>query len=346
MNSILHILQQLPDFAKYIYNYNNNNNNNNNIIYQLHLLFKNSLDNNDAVIIPTSFKKIIGDKNNMWNEFNHQDSQEFLIFLLSELEKELGLNYEIIYGTFFNNNYNENLIINNILNENNIYNNLFLLNTYIYEHKIFSKEYSIISQIFNGIIENSKKCKCCFTITFRYEEFITLSLTIPIKNNYDNNQYTLYDCLDNLINETQLDNDNLILCDFCGLSNKSFTKSLIWKPPKILILHIKRFITNNYGMITNKLTNNINYPIELNIEKYINIYSPYKNNHNYTLVGINIHNSLGSNNNINAGHYISYVKNIINNNWYIYNDEYPIIHIKNLNNLQNSNSYLLFYLLK
>jgi len=43
------------------------------------------------------------------------------------------------------------------------------------------------------------------------------------------------------------------------------------------------------------------------------------------------------------GHYISFVKNIINNKWYVYNDSNQPIQINKLNDLQNENAYLLFY---
>jgi uncharacterized UBP type Zn finger protein len=47
-------------------------------------------------------------------------------------------------------------------------------------------------------------------------------------------------------------------------------------------------------------------------------------------------------NNINFGHYISCVKNRYDNKWYIFDDNN--VYNANIDNIINSNSYLLFYL--
>ena len=57
------------------------------------------------------------------------------------------------------------------------------------------------------------------------------------------------------------------------------------KTPKILVLHIKRFEINDYGIPVRKITNKVNYPIiNLDIEKYINKDSPFMKNLNITFL--------------------------------------------------------------
>jgi ubiquitin C-terminal hydrolase len=86
------------------------------------------------------------------------------------------------------------------------------------------------------------------------------------------------------------------------------------------------------------------YPItNLNLEKYFDPTSPYKTSSKYDLVGINIHQAFGYGGNINSGHYTSIVKNIMNNNWYLYNDANKIKEIYTKELLQDSDAYLLFY---
>ena len=330
--SILHILQQIPCFSNYLINntYLNSikNKYSNLLVNELYKLIKTSYENDNINITPVSFKKLIGKINPMWSEIQHQDSQEFLIFLISQLEEELGNPILFIPG--------KNLNYCN-LNINSIFIKMYGLQ-YLNKNQI--NDYSIIKQLFFGTLISNLKCKYCKTISPNFESFITVSLSLPIKNRHDN--LTLEECLDVFTNDELLDKDNMINCNICGLQNQSIKKILFWQTPKIMIFQLKRFIFNNYGEVTSKITNNIDYPIKnLNLSKYFHPDSPYKNNALYNLIGVNIHYSIG-NNNINAGHYVSLVKNHYDNHWYIFNDSYEP-ELKNDNELIDNNAYLLFY---
>jgi ubiquitin carboxyl-terminal hydrolase 4/11/15 len=147
-----------------------------------------------------------------------------------------------------------------------------------------------------------------------------------------------------LIKEEQLDDDNKMKCEMCGLNNRAHSQSLLWKTPKILVLHIKRFLVNSYGITSQKITNNVEYPItNLDLEKYFNPTSPFKKSSKYDLIGINIHQAFGYGGNINSGHYTSIVKNIMNNHWYLYNDANKLKLALTKEHLQDKNAYLLFY---
>jgi ubiquitin C-terminal hydrolase len=350
INSILHILQQLPIFSHYItqakfrdvliekinkLEQNNPILNKKDIlqefvVFELFKLFKISLETDDTIITPSTFKTLIGEKNDIWNEYKHQDSQEFFTFLISQLEEEVGTKCFYLPGLNYDTGYK-----NNILHS---LKNTIALDTWF---KFQLREYSPLKNMFNGLLQNNCKCMCCGTISSRYEPFITLPLSIPIKSINDiDKKYSIYDCLDHLILEEQLDIDNKINCDMCGLYNQGYNKIFLWQTPKILVIHIKRFLTN-----TEKITNSIEYPINnLDLSKYFDNDSLHKNNCTYNLVGINIHESIGYENNIDSGHYVSIIKNIINNNWYLYNDASPVKEIINEKDLQTNNAYMLFYM--
>ena len=354
MNSILHILQQLPIFmefisqAKFADTLNNKINkqvlNSNkdketilkeNVIFELFRFFKTSFENDDSSITPTTFKTLIGKKNDMWNEYNHQDSQEFFNFLISQLEEEIGIKCQFIPGLDIN-------INTNILSFNDSINNIIASNSWM---QFQYKEYSPLKNLFDGLIETNRKCMCCSSKTIRFEPFLTLGLSVPIKNQLDMiKSFDIYDCLDHMILEEQLDSDNKMNCELCGLKNQGYGKSLLWKTPKILVLHIKRFLINSFGLPSQKITNNINYPIKnLDLSKYFDSSSPFKSSSKYDLVGVNLHQAFGYGGNINSGHYTSLVKNIMNNNWYLYNDSNPLKMAYTKENLQNPNAYMLFY---
>ena len=325
INSILHILQQVPTFANFIYDFDfeiikKNSDINTFVIYELFRLFKTSIDNENSVITPTSFKNLIGEKNDMWNEFNHQDSQEFFSFLISQIKEEIGEKVKYI-PTLKSIDNDKSVIdaIDNIIATNAI-------TTYQ------SHDYSLLTELFDGLYKNTCCCSCCKSTNIKFEPFLTLAIDI-------NSNTNLYDCLDHVCETQQLDNHNKLTCGFCGLSNRAFKKTLFWKTPKVLVIHIKRF-----GVNDEKITTNINYPIkDLDLSNYIDPKSPYRLNCKYDLIGVNLHQSFGYFHGINAGHYTSLVKNMYNHKWYLYNDsEHPeLIHKKE--DLQDSNAYLLFY---
>ena len=127
------------------------------------------------------------------------------------------------------------------------------------------------------------------------------------------------------------------------LKNRGYKKTYIWKTPKILIIHIKRFIVNNFGIRAQKIINNVEYPLyDLDIKDYIHDKSPYKNNSIYNLIGVNLHQEF-SNLGTNSGHYTSLVKSRHDNNWYLYNDGREPVKLCKKEFIQNKNAYLLFY---
>jgi len=319
INSILHILQIIPNFTKYILSIKYNDRS---LMYELYKLLNASLHNNDLILNPVSFYKTIGSINKMWNELIYQDSQEFLSFLISKIQEEDYIyNYKDKDIVIISQKKINNISINPI---NNIKNIIGLNEWNNYENF----EYSPIKKIFNGILINNKICSFCKCCSNKYDIFITLQLSIPKSNN---DIFSIYDCLDHLIKYQKVDKNNLLLCNLCGFKNRNSYNSLLWKTPEILIIQIKRFNIDN-----SKIKNNIIYPKILNLYKYFDDNSPYINDSLYELIGINIH--IDFDNTINNGHYISIVKN--KNQWLLFDDSNDIIHV---NNIQHSGAYLLFY---
>ena len=323
MVSILHIIQQIEFFTNFLIK--DISKFNNNLTYQLARLLKTSLEHDNIVIGPKSFKQCAGKKNSLWVEIEQQDSQEFYNFLIGVLEEECGTPYTVIDRPGVNES-------------------LKLIGTeYIY--KAESKDYSIIKDIFIGYLISNIKCALCDSNSPNFEAFVTLPICIPVSRGSSvDTPYTLEQCLDNFISDEELSNDNQIECDSCKNKNQSIKKIQIWKPPKVLVFQLKRFITNSFGQQTAKIINPIVYPVEnFDISNYIHPESPYKNHVNkYNLLGVNIHKEIGFGS-INHGHYISYVKNIVDNEWYIFDDADELEKIDK-DSIQNRNAYLLFYI--
>jgi ubiquitin C-terminal hydrolase len=329
MNSILTILQQTPLFSDWIINLNfkpdllkkyKDKDINDSILYNFYTLLTTSLQANYNTITPTSFRNCISKLNSMWGENQHQDSQELLIFIFTKLEEDICKNITIVHGR-------EDTKLNNPPLKN-----LKHLIAQSHWEMFIKKEFSPIKILFTGMFHNSIKCSKCNNESNRFELFQNIQLSIS------NNSNSLYDLFDNYTVEEQLDKDNLLKCDFCFVKNQSKKKISLWKLPKILIIQMKRFKFNQYGLPSMKLENFIDYPLyDLDLNKYVNSGEKAQ----YNLFAVNLHHNLGFG--LNYGHYTSLVKNRINNKWYHYNDEKPIEEIKNIDKIINKNAYLLFY---
>jgi ubiquitin C-terminal hydrolase len=345
MNSILGILQQTPQFTDYLLSDElrdiliskfSKENLEKTVVFNLLKLFYISLTNDNKIIRPTSFRKAISEKDFIWGENQHQDSQEFLNFLITNIEEEIYINKIFIPGRKgFNHTSNKNF-------NYNIENILSIINW----NKFMTNEISPIKQLFTGLQKTEIKCSLCSNISSNFEIYQMLSLSIPIINKMTdlNKQFKLEDLINIYLDEEKLDKNNMSKCEFCYIKNRQIKQTKLWKTPQILIIQIKRFLMNDYGIMSQKLNNLITYPIRnLDMSIYIDDKSPYKNNSKYNLYGINCHHSLGNFNTINFGHYTSIVKSRNNNCWYHYDDNKPVKKIRSDNDLINNNAYLLFY---
>jgi ubiquitin carboxyl-terminal hydrolase 8 len=322
--------------------------NSNHIVFQLQKIFYcSSREYNSISLNPSSFKKLIGKKNEMWAEIEHQDSQEFLTFLISVCEEELGNKIEYMPNLtpeikdYFAHIKNPMLIKKIQRSLTRIY--MCKILALKYTERSYKNDYSKIKEFFIGTSTTSLTCsKCLSTSPPNFDSFIALPIDIPIKKKTKINEiFTLEQCLDSVIKDEKLDQDNMVTCGLCSEKNQSIKKFMLWKLPKYLIFQIKRFIVNRFGIPTSKIINPVQYPLEINIKKYVDNFSPYKNNSNYRLLAVNIHQEIGHFN-INAGHYVSIVKNNFDQKWYLFNDSLEPVPL-NENQLQDRNAYLLFY---
>ncbi len=340
MNSILAILQQTPIFVDYILSmkfkdkliekYDNKSHNmSHSILFQLHNIINISYSNENAIINPFSFRKTISNKNNIWGMRQQQDSQEFLSFLLNNIEEEIADKVIFIPG-----NISGDIpeCINNTVVYKQVYNNLIEMIANNMWQKYIQKEFSIIKNLFGFMSHITIECAYCSNQSHNFDINQTLQLSID-------NCSSLEECMDEYIKLETMDNSNLVKCEFCGKKNKSNKRTMIWNTPKILIIQLKRFKVNNYSVITSKNNTLIKYPIyNFNISKYIDPLSPNKKA-NYNLFAINCHHGI----NINFGHYTTIIQNRYNYKWYEYNDSKELDEINNIDNLITKEAYLLFY---
>jgi len=333
MNVILHILQQLPIFSHYISQAGFRevlikkfvkDKIPDTLTFELYRIFRQSFEFPNKQIIPTKFRVICGKYNDMWTEHKQQDAQEFFNFIIGKIEDEIGCKSKFIHGDNYLMNYECAEFFKIIASQHQWE-----------QHQL--KQFSPMKKIFGGMISTTKTCSICGTCSNKFEPFTTLSLSINERSQ------SIEDCLSKMVEEEQMEEKNKYLCDFCGVKNRSFTKTQIWTPPKILVLHLKRFSINDYGIPTGKITKKITYPIKnLSIEKFIDSSSPYFKSSNYDLTSVVLHQGFGGDG-TNFGHYTALVKSISNYKWYLFNDNREVEEKQFEEDIVHQNAYMLFY---
>ncbi|KAJ3426859.1 ubiquitin carboxyl-terminal hydrolase [Anaeramoeba flamelloides] len=154
---------------------------------------------------------------------------------------------------------------------------------------------------------------------------------------FRNNEFTkifIDECLKKFFKEEQLSNQDKWYCNNCKMHVCAWKKFDLWKIPQILIIHLKRFKRN----LRTKNHQFVDFPSELNLSKWSIAQSRKKSN--YELIAISNHYG-----ELCGGHYTSYVKNCITDDWYEFNDS-SVEKIHNTNNIITNSAYLLFYQLK
>ena len=189
----------------------------------------------------------------------------------------------------------------------------------------FEYNYSHIIVNFYSQLLSLTTCPKCDYYTTNHEPIMTITLTLEEEYN------TIYDCLDEFIKDEILDTDNTWICDQCKECVRPHKKINFWELSPVLIILIKQFRLNG------KINKHIEFPEELNMEKYcINV---KKNELSYQLSGVCIHNG-----GLDGGHYYSYCKGHNDNIWRLHNDSN--VHETSIKDVLDSTPYCFFYVRK
>lgn len=290
------------------------NNVSNTLGFHLAKLFWVMLKTN-STIKPITFKKKIGEINALFAEFSQNDCQEFLNSVLDTIHNELkrsvnkcelveNINEYIKEYHHYINNPNNDIIAKQFKDYKKMHiNEAIKYDAYLYINSHIRPSYSIVTSLFTGIFCSQIQCLECNNVSTSFEQFNILSL--PLTSN------SLKGLLKEFVEPEKLTGANQYHCDECRKKSDAIKKTSLYYSPNILIIQLKRF-TNN-GIIISKNNSIVTFDIDnLNMNEYI--YNPNAQV-NYRLKAICMHE--GS---CNAGHYIAYCRNYINNEWYKYND--------------------------
>ncbi|CAG9322577.1 unnamed protein product [Blepharisma stoltei] len=144
---------------------------------------------------------------------------------------------------------------------------------------------------------------------------------------------TLDDCLNLFSTREQLDEHNNSWCSKCKEHVRGIKKMDIFKLPKILIIHLKRF--KQVGHYNSKNSKKVEFPMEeLDMGKYAladtGIYDLYAVSNHYGALG--------------GGHYTAYCRNYFDKKWYHFDDNSVSTVRDPQTKIIDSAAYVLFYM--
>lgn len=146
-------------------------------------------------------------------------------------------------------------------------------------------------------------------------------------------QYSLEECIEFSSQAETLDEQNEVYCSTCKEHVQASKQMTIYRLPKILIIHLKRFKEKGYHK--DKDGRLINFPITgLDLSRFCHISSgpPL-----YDLYAVSNHfGGLG------GGHYTAYAQNSTSGRWYNFDDS-SVREVGNVDSVVSSAAYVLFY---
>uniref|UniRef100_A0A3Q2V9J4 Ubiquitin carboxyl-terminal hydrolase n=1 Tax=Haplochromis burtoni TaxID=8153 RepID=A0A3Q2V9J4_HAPBU len=240
---------------------------------------------------------------------------------------------------------------------------------------------SVISDIFDGSILSLVQCLTCDRVSTTVETFQDLSLPIPGKEDlaklhssihqnlpvktgvcpdtYGSQGWisyimdsirrfvvscipswfwgpmvTLEDCLAAFFAADELKGDNMYSCERCKKLRNGVKYCKVLRLPEILCIHLKRF--RHEVMYSFKISSHVSFPLEgLDMRPFLAKDSPSQVT-TYDLLSVICHHGTAG-----SGHYIAYCQNVINGQWYEFDDQYVTEVHETV--VQNAEAYVLFY---
>eukprot|EP01022_Parablepharisma_sp_SALTPOND_P000811 TRINITY_DN105092_c1_g1_i1.p1 TRINITY_DN105092_c1_g1~~TRINITY_DN105092_c1_g1_i1.p1 ORF type:complete len:1343 (-),score=129.35 TRINITY_DN105092_c1_g1_i1:3311-6964(-) len=147
---------------------------------------------------------------------------------------------------------------------------------------------------------------------------------------------TLTECFESFVREEQLDSENMWYCKRCKKDVQAKKQMELFKLPKILIVHLKRFkskIVSVY-LTQRKIDDFVNYPVtSLDLTQYLK-HNEGGKKYKYDLFAVSNHYG-----GLQGGHYTATCYNPITKEWVECDDS----HVSSTSDIVSKSGYVLFY---
>ncbi|KAF5889956.1 ubiquitin carboxyl-terminal hydrolase 8 [Clarias magur] len=183
-------------------------------------------------ISPRDFKVTIGKINDQFSGYKQQDSQELLLFLMDGLHEDLN---KADNRKRWKDEASDSM------------DDVSAAEWAWQKHKLLNE--SIIVSLFQGQFKSTLQCLSCHHRSRNFEPFMYLSLSLA--SSY---KCSLQECLKLFSKEEKLTDGDKVYCTHCKAQREFIKKLEIWKLPPILLVHLKRIITEVWTEVTTRRT--------------------------------------------------------------------------------------------
>ncbi|CAJ0766476.1 19575_t:CDS:10, partial [Entrophospora sp. SA101] len=356
---------------------------------RFHRFFRSMWNGNSTLYSPSDLIDEIKNYNEAFRGYGQQDSQEFLRCVLDILHEELPYPQNTISNNQINentNNNNNNQIAksssyarsnnsHNYNSTNDVYESsssaLITANNFSDIVDNHSLSTSVISNIFQGLLESKIRCLKCKKDYFKEDRFYDLSIQINKKyksRNIDSalsmglfvgtlknalgiggHNASLHDCLAEFCATENLAGKDKYQCEQCKSLNDCQKTLRITQLPEILCIQLKRFHFDPY--VSSKIATHVQFPMEnLDMRPYCkesvskeNCDSPgiSEKRESLKVTKYDLYALIHHRGGLAGGHYIAYAKNPIDGNWYEFDDMF--VTKKSADEIMKIEAYILFY---
>jgi len=259
-------------------------------------------------LIPKDFKFWAGKVNEIFQDYQQQDAQEFLMTLMDGLHEDL----------------NRSLKNKKPIEEDNDKLNDFEAAKLAMENHIKLNQ-SELHKLFLGQFKAVVTCLHCRKTSRKFDMFLNLSLQLPERT------CTLSELLADFEKPEKMDGANKWNCPVCKTKREAQKVIKIWRIPPILVIHFKRFKTD--GKWKQKVHTNVKFPLSsLSMNRFVE--GPSKVS-NYNLYAVSYHKGNG----MDSGHYTASCRSIIDEKWYNFDDT----DVSRINGPDVNSAFVLFY---
>lgn len=125
------------------------------------------------------------------------------------------------------------------------------------------RDNSIVTNLFTGQLMNKIECKSCKYQSLTFDNFMDLSVAFPRSSTKIKGYVNLEECLNNYIMKEKME-QNGYKCQKCDVMDNCTKELTIYRFPKIMVIHLKRFY--NSTMRREKLNTSVIIPLTVDLK--------------------------------------------------------------------------------